>query len=334
MAAMYKSVVVRQRGGPEVLEVVENELHEPAEGQARIRVLATGVGGTDINYRYGRSPLSPKVPFVPGYEIVGIVDAAGPGVTRVKVGDRVAALTGKGGYSEMIYLGQEHLVPIPASLDPAETAVVVLNYVTAYQMLHRVAKVKAGEIILVIGASGGIGTALIELGQLAGLKVYGTASPGKFDLVSGLGAIPIDYRSQDVLKIIRQAEPSGIDVVFDGVGGKTGENSLAVLRRGGRLVSYSAPVGLGSMLLGAVKIAYTNLLPNGKSAAFYGITALYMRDKKPFMEDLPLLFNLLAEGKIRPIISTRLPLLEARKANELLEGGQVAGNIVLVAAER
>ncbi len=197
-----------------------------------------------------------------------------------------------------------------------------------------VAKVKAGEIILVIGASGGVGTALLELGQLAGLKVYGTASPGKFDLVSGLGAIPIDYRSQDVLKVIRQAEPSGIDVVFDGVGGKTGENSLAVLRRDGRLVSYSAPVGLGSMLLGAVKIAYTNLLPNGKTAAFYGITALYMRDKKPFMVDLPLLFNHLAEGKIRPIISARLPLLEARKANELLESGQVAGNIVLVAPER
>jgi NADPH:quinone reductase-like Zn-dependent oxidoreductase len=329
---MYKSIIAKQRGGPEVLEIAENELREPAAGQARVRVLATAVGGTDINYRRGRSPFAPKVPFTPGYEIVGVVDAIGPQVTRVKLGDRVAALTGTCGYSEMITLGQEHLAPVPPSLNPAEAAVVVLNYVTAYQMLHRVAKVKAGEIGLVIGASGGVGSALLELGKRAGLKLYGTASANKQDFVSGFGAIPIDYRAQDVLKFIQQAEPGGIDVVFDGVGGKTGEGSLAVLRRGGRLVGYAAPVGIGSMLRGALNIAVTNLLPNGKTAAFYGISALYMRDKKPFMEDLAILFNLLAEGQIRPTISTCLPLLEARKANELLESGQVAGNIVLIGA--
>jgi NADPH:quinone reductase-like Zn-dependent oxidoreductase len=329
----YKSVIVTQYGGPEVLQVVENKLREPDAGEARVRVLATGVGGTDIHYRYGRSPLSPKVPFVPGYEIVGVVDAIGPGVTRAKVGDCIAALTGTGGYSEMIYLGQEHLVPVPPSLDTAEAAVVVLNYVTAYQMLHRVAKVKAGEVALVIGASGGVGTALLQLGKLAGLKLYGTASASKQGLLSGLGAIPIDYRVTDVLQAIHQAEPGGIDLVFDGVGGKTGEGSQAVLRRGGRMVSYAAPVGIGSMLLGAIKMVFNNVLPNGKTAAFYGITALYMRDKKPFMEDLPLLFNLLVEEKIKPVITARLPLLEARKANELLESGQAAGNIVLFAPE-
>ena len=123
----YKSVVVTRRGSPEVLEIVENELREPAAGQARIRVLAVGVGGTDINYRYGYSPFSPRVPFVPGYEIVGVVDALGSGVTRVKTGDRVAALTGYGGYSEMIYLGQEHLVLVPPSLTPADAVTLVLN---------------------------------------------------------------------------------------------------------------------------------------------------------------------------------------------------------------
>ncbi len=330
---MYKSVIAKQRGGPEVLEIVENELRKPAEGQARVRVLATAVGGTDINYRYGRSPFAPRVPFTPGYEIIGVVDAIGPKVTRVKPGDRVAALTGTGGYSEMISLNQEHLAPVPPSLDPAESAVVVLNYVTAYQMLHRVANVRAGEIALVIGASGGVGTALLELGKRAGLKLYGTASANKQNFVSGLGAIPIDYRAQNVLQIIQQAEPGGIDVVFDGVGGNPGESSLKVLRRGGRLVGYAAPAGVGSMLLGALNIACTNLLPNGKTAAFYGISALYMRDKKPFMEDLAMLFNLLAEGQIHPVICARLPLLEARQANELLESGQVTGNIVLVTPE-
>ena len=152
MKATYKSIIVTQRGGPEVLQIVENELVSPAAGQVRIKVLTTGVGGTDINYRYGRSPFAPKPPFVPGYEVMGIVDAVGEGVTRATVGDRVAALTGHGSYTEMMYLGQEHLAPVPASVSPADAVVVALNYVTAYQMLYRAAKVKAGDKVLLIAA--------------------------------------------------------------------------------------------------------------------------------------------------------------------------------------
>lgn len=329
----YKSVIVTHHGGPEVLQVSENELREPTAGEARIRTLAVGVGRTDINYRYGYSPFSPKVPFVPGYEMMGVVDAIGAGVTRVSVGDRVAALTGHGGYSEIIYLGQEHLVPVPQSLSPADVATLVLNYASAYQMLHRVAKVKAGDKVLLIGASGGVGTALLQLGRLAGLKLYGTASPSKFDVLTSLGAIPIDYRSQDFIEVIHRQEPGGLDFVFDGMGGKESERGLAVLRRGGKLIGYAVPVGLGSLLLGMVKIITTNLLPNSKSVDFYGITERYMRDKKPFMEDMPKLFSLLAEGKIKPLISVQLPLLEAKKANQLLESGQISGNIVLLAPE-
>ena len=123
----YKSVVVTKRGGPEVMEIIENDLHEPATGEVRIKVLATGVGRTDVNYRYGKSPFSLKVPFVPDYEIMGIVDALGPGVSKVAVGERVAALTSHGGYTEIIFLGQEHVVPVPQSLDPAEVATLVLT---------------------------------------------------------------------------------------------------------------------------------------------------------------------------------------------------------------
>jgi NADPH:quinone reductase-like Zn-dependent oxidoreductase len=329
----YQSIFATRRGGPEVLQVVENQLRPPKAGEARIRVLAVGVGRTDVNYRYGYSPFSPKIPFTPGYEIMGIVDAIGAGVTRVEVGDQVAALTGHGGYTEMIYLGQEHLVRVPQSLAPADVVTLVLNYVSAYQMLQRVAKVKAGDKVLLIGASGGIGTALLELGKLAGLKMYGTASPVKFGILTGMGAVPIDYHMQDFVDVIHREEPGGLDFVFDGMGGKEGERGLAVLRRGGKLVGYAAPVGLGSMLLDALKIALTNLLPDGKSVVFYGITALYLQNKKPFMEDLPLLFKLLEEGKIKPIITTQLPLMEARKANELLESGQVGGNIVLLSPE-
>jgi len=210
----YKNVVVTRKGGPEVLQVVENNLRLPAANEVRIKVLATGVGRTDINYRYGLSPFAPRVTFVPGYEVMGVVDAIGKGVTRVAVGDRVAALIGHGGYTEVIYLSQEHLVPVPSSLDPADVVTVVLNYVSAYQMLHRVAKVKAGDKMLVNGASGGMGTALLELGKLAGLKMYGTASQSKRDVFAQFGATPIDYHTEDFVDVIRQAEPGGLDFVF------------------------------------------------------------------------------------------------------------------------
>jgi NADPH:quinone reductase-like Zn-dependent oxidoreductase len=329
----YKSVIATKRGGPEVLLVVENELVAPAAGEARIKVLATGVGRTDVNYRYGYSPFSPKVPFVPGYEIVGVVDAIGKGVTRIAVGDQVAALTGHGGYTEMIHLGQEHLVPVPASLAPAEVATLVLNYVSAWQMLQRVAKVKAGDKALLIGASGGVGTALLQLGRLAGLKMYGTASPDKHPLLAEMGAIPIDYHTQDFVEVLRQVEPAGLDFVFDGMGGPQSERGLAVLRKGGRLVTYAAPSGLGKLLLGALKLIFINSRPGGRKIESYGISAIYARDKKPFMEDLPMLFKLLEEGKIKPVISQKFSILDAAKANQLLESGTVAGNIVLLAPE-
>ena len=329
----YKNITVTKRGGPEVLQITENDLRPPATGEARIKVLAVVVGQTDVNYRYGYSPLSPKIPFVPGYEIMGVVDAVGDGVTKVVVGDRVSALTGDGGYTEFIYLELEHLVQVPNSLDPAEVVTLTLNYVTAFQMLHRVAKVKTGDKVFINGASGGVGTALLQLGKLAGLKMFGTASQNKHDILTDLGAIPIDYRAQNFAEVIHQTEPDGLDIVFEGMGGEHTDRALAVLRRGGKLVTYAAPTGFGSLVLGLIKLIFFNLMPNGKTIEFYGITALYMRDKKPFMEDLPLLCNLLKEGKIKPVISAKLPILEARKANEMLESGQVTGNVVLLAPE-
>jgi len=200
-------------------------------------------------------------------------------------------------------------------------------------MLHRVAKVKTGDKVFINGASGGVGTALLQLGKLAGLTMFGTASPSKHNVLTNLGAIPIDYHTQDFVEVIQQAESNGPDFIFDGIGGKEGDRALAVLRRGGKLIGYAAPNGLLSIMQDLIKLISVNLLPNGKSAAFYGITVEYLRDKKPFMEDLPILFNLLEEGKIKPLIDAKFPLLEARKANELLESGQVVGNLVLLTPE-
>ena len=326
----YKSVVVTRRGGPEVLQIVENDLRPPNEGEARIRILATAVCQDDVAIRVGNRPFLKKPPFVPGYSFIGIIDAIGEGVRDVKVGDRVAALTKYGSHAEAIYWDANELVPVPESLDPAEAVTLVLNYLVAYQVLHRVVQVKTGDKVLLIGASGGVGTAFLQLGRLAGLGMYGLASPSKHHILAEYGASPIDYHTQDFVDVIRRVEPEGIDYVFNGMGEEYFERGLAVLRRGGVLVHYGAPQSLAHFVLLVAKLLLYNLLPNGKSIEGYGTHRLGV---DLFKEDWATLFRLLEEDKIKPILAGKYPLLEAVKAYGLLESGQVTGNLVLLAPE-
>src|SRR5215218_3301994 len=259
-----------------------------------------------------------------GPEVLEIVEREvpepGPGEARV----RVLAAGGE-------------LVPVPAGVDAAEAASLPVNYVTAYQMLFRVAKVKPGERILVHGAAGGVGTALVQLGRLQGLEMYGTASAGKHDLVSGLGATPIDYKAEDFVERVRTLTGDGVDVVFDSIGGAHVARSFATLRRGGRLVGYGLSSGLASSVsaLGLAattfgRIALWNALPNGKKATFYTIYTLKKKHPEWFKEDLALLLGLLAEGRIQPIVAERLPLEEVVRAHELMESARVRGKLVLL----
>jgi NADPH:quinone reductase-like Zn-dependent oxidoreductase len=333
----YKSVVITKAGGPDVLEVVDTPLRDPAENETRVRILYTGVGFTDILMRYGNYIYAPKGPFVPGYEIVGVVDAVGWSVKGISVGQRVAALTVHGGYAEYIYLSSEQLIPVPDSVDVVEAVTLVLNYVTAYQMLHRVAHVQEGHSILVTGASGGVGNALLELGRLAGLgKMYGLTSNKKSDLVMQLGGVPIDYAAVDFLDFVRVQEPQGIDAVFEGIGGNLALRGYRTLRRGGILVSFGVTGSIKggkankfSAFASYITPAILSPVPDGKRATFYGITRLYRKDPKPFREDLPKLFQLLAEGKLRPVVAGVFPLSQAAKAHEMLERGDVRGKLVL-----
>jgi NADPH:quinone reductase-like Zn-dependent oxidoreductase len=328
----YKSVVVTKRGGPEVLKVVENDLRAPSAGEVRIKVLAAPVCLPDVEARYGRTPFAVRIPFVPGYAVIGIVDAVGRNVFDVAVGDRVAALTAYGGYAEYIFWSAKQLIPVPTTLDPVEAVPLILNYIVAYQSLHRSAKVKAGDKVLIIGASGGIGTAFLQLGKLAGLTMYGIASQSKHHVLTEYGATPIDYRTQDFVEVIRRVEPDGLDAVFDGVGGDYITRGFSLLRRGGKFVGYANPLSLSRMPCFLGRVILLNLLPNGRSATYYS-TGKSRLNRRPFMEDWAALFGLLEGDKIKPVIAARFPILEAAKANELLESGQVVGNIVLVAPE-
>jgi NADPH:quinone reductase-like Zn-dependent oxidoreductase len=323
----YKSIVVTRRGGLDAIQIIQNELHPPAEREARIRVLATPVCQDDVAIRNGNRPFLKKTPFVPGYAFIGEVDAVGEGVSDIKIGDRVAALTKYGSHSEVVYWPAKELIEVPRSIDPAATTTLILNYLVAYQVLHRVVTVKQGDKVLVIGASGGVGTAFLQLGGLAGLKMYGLASPQKHHILREYGALPIDYHTQDYIKVIRQAEPQGIDYVFNGMGEEYFEGGLAVLHRGGVLVAYGAPQSITHFGILVLKLLLYNLLPNGKSIKGYGTHRLAV---DLFKKDWTSLFNLLEQGKIKPVIAGKYPLLEAVSAYKLLESGGVTGNLVLM----
>ncbi len=342
----HRRVVVTRYGGPDALQVVEEECPEPKAGEVRVRVLAAGVALPDIMAREGIHPETPAVPFTPGWDLVGAVDRLGDGVSGIEPGRTVAAMPIHGAYAEFVCLPQSELVPVPPGSDAAEAVSLILNYVTAYQMLHRSAKVEAGERVLFHGASGGVGTALLQLGRLAGLEMYGTCSARGAQAVTELGGVPIDYRSQDVVKEIRRLAGDGVDAVFDPIGGAHLWHSRAALRPGGRVVGYGNTTslrgdGLGSARTGrrnrlhgipvyALYIAGGWLLPGRKRVIPYSIQTLKRLRPALFRRDLSALLDLLRDGKIRPLVARRFPLAEARRAHELLGAGGVVGKIVLV----
>jgi NADPH:quinone reductase-like Zn-dependent oxidoreductase len=218
-------------------------------------------------------------------------------------------------------------------LDPAEAVSLVLSYVTAYQMLHRVANVQPDERILVHGAGGAVGSAMLQLGQLLDLEMYGTASRPKHDLVSGLGTTPIDYKHEDFVERIAAETGDGVDVVFDPIGGEHFKRSFQTLRAGGNLVAYgfyNAVMGQGgSVPLDFIRLQLWNIFPNGRSTAFYSISPWRHKHPDWFRQDLSELFRLLAEGKIQPIIWKRISLDQVPQAHKLIEQAVPQGKIIV-----
>jgi len=348
-SATYRHVTVTKLGGPEVLQIVEDELPQPGAGAVRVKILATGVSLADLFMREGVHPETPRPPYTPGWDLVGIVDQLGPGATGPKPGEMVAALPIVGANAEYICLPQDELTAVPSGVDLGEALCLVFNYVTAYQMMHRTARVRPGQRVLIHAAAGGIGTALLQLGRLAGLEMYGTASQRAHETVRSLGGVPIDYRAVDFVEEVRRLTGDGVDVVFDGIGGAYAWRSRKALRRGGTVIAYGLTSSLqggklpggwrrrlrglerlrGLGIIGLV-IAAAFSLPGRKRVLPYSIQ--WLKRIKPvwFRDDLTTLLRLLSEGKIKPIVAARIPLRETRRAHELLGAGGVTGKIVLL----
>jgi NADPH2:quinone reductase len=309
-------------------------------------VLAAGVSLPDLMMREGIHPETPPLPFTPGWDLVGAVDRLGAGVSGLEPGQIVAALPISGAYAEFVCLPQDELVPVPSGLDAAEAVSLVLNYITAYQMLHRSAKVTQGQRVLIHGAAGGVGSALLQLGRLAGLELYGTCSARGASAVSDLGAIPIDYQQQDFVEEIHRLTGEGVDVVFDSIGGTHIWRSRKALCHGGTVVAYGLTGSLRGGRLASCRsggrhrfraiaifglyMAGGWLLPGRKRVVPYSIQWLKRLKPALFRQDLIALFDLLQQQQIKPLIAQRFPLAEARHAHELLGTGGVTGKIVLV----
>ncbi|MEM7142095.1 MAG: medium chain dehydrogenase/reductase family protein [Actinomycetota bacterium] len=336
----YRRVQITRFGGPEVLELVEETtLPEPGPGEVRVRVLAAGVAFTDTLVREGSYPdVKDEPPFTPGYDMVGVVDALGDGVDGVVLGQKVADLTVIGAYSEYLCCAADRLVPVPDALDAADATALILSYVTAYQLLHRVAEVEAGQRVLVHGAGGAVGTAALQLGRLAGVELIGTASAGKRAHVEALGAAVIDYRSEDFVERVAQLAPDGVDVVLDGVGPQNARRSVRALRPGGRLVLFGASGGDMGSLGGKLRLAANSIgllvrsVFTRRKLAFYSIASLRSKQPDWFREDLTALFDLAARGELTPAIGRRLGLDEIVEAHELIDAFAVEGKIVVTMA--
>jgi len=326
---------------PDGLVIERRPLPAPGDGEALVQMLATGVSFAEQGMRRGRYPGQPRFPFVLGYDLVGVVTAVGPHTDARLVGRRVAAVTKTGGWATHVVIDARDLVPIADGIDPAEVETVVVNGITAWQMLHRQARVRTGQTILVHGANGGVGTILVQLARQAGIRVIGTAAPRHHEALRDLGVKPIDYNSPDLAGQLRALAPGGVDAVFDHLGGSSFRRSFDLLAPGGTLVAYGTAAEIdasGNQIATFIgmfaRLALWSVLPNRRRALFYnfwgGKHIRPRRFRRRLASDLSAVLALLADGTITAHVAARIPLSEARSAMALAESRTVYGKVILV----
>ena len=331
---MNGKIVIRRPGGLDQIELVQEAEPSPAPGQAKLRIIAAGAAYGDVLLRRGLA--GGRSPVTPGYDLVGVVEALGPGASQFQVGDQVAALPGTGGQQQHICLPESELIAVPPTL-PADKAVsVILNYTTAYQLLARAARLKKGDTAFLYGLAGGVGTATRQVAKQLGIAVCGTASRGKLDAVRRDGTVAFDRDDPDLISAVLARWPGGVDAVFDPIGGASLDRSYRLLAPGGTLVmlgAASAVQGSGNpklRLAGTLaRFLRLKLRPGSRRVELFVIARSKKKHPGQFREDVLTLLGWLKEGKIDPVIDRVLPLSEARQAQELVEKAQVSGRIVL-----
>jgi len=325
-----KKVVITEFGDESKLAIVEDDLPDPAAGEVQLSVEYSIVSGSDVNMRRGTYPFQRKAPLTPGYSVLGKVRLNGKGSSKFNIGDRVACLSKYDGQAELINLPERFLVRVPEGVDLKAAVSLVLDWVTAYQMLQRAAHIESGDRIFVHGLSGGVGAALLSLARIQGAQVFGTASPSKHEELRMLGAVPFDYSNKNWITAVQQL--GGVDAAFDPLGYESFDESYSVLKKGGILVAY----GMNLPALKKIprppafptfaKLLSKNLLFwSGKRTTFFGVR----RTSKNFIPDLELLLEWLRSGKISVPIKATFKLEEIQKAHREYASSARMGSIVI-----
>ena len=327
---MIKKVVITAYGDESKLAIVECDLPEPAAGEVQLTVEYTIVSGSDVNMRRGTYPFQKKPPLTPGYSVIGKVCVNGKGCSVFKIGDRVASLSKYEGQAERINLPEKYLVRVPDGVEGRAAVALILDWATAYQMLHRAARVSAGQKIFVHALSGAVGGALLRLAQLQDAQVFGTASLKRHAELRQLGVVPFDYATKSWIAAMQ--ELGGVDAVFDPLGFESFDESYSILKKGGILVGYglNLPAWTGtperSVIPSVLKLFSKNLLFwSGKRTTFFGVS----RSSKYYARDLEQLFAWLKDGRISVPIKAIFKLDEIQKAHRDYASSARMGSIVI-----
>jgi NADPH:quinone reductase-like Zn-dependent oxidoreductase len=342
----WQYVRISRFGGPEVLELAdEPTIPHPGPGEVRIKILAAGTGFTDSFIRRGRYPdFKGPLPFTPGYDLVGVVEKTGPDVASPREGQIVADLCVVGGYAQYAIRPARFLVAVPDGVDGAEAVCIPLAYLTAFQMLTRYRRLLPGETILVVGASGTVGTALLDLARHFGLKAIGTCSAANLTIVERFGATAIDYRAGDFVASVRKLTAgrvggAGVDAAFDAIGGSHFDQSFACLAPRGILIGYGSQtmaIGRENLVAAGLGLARLKLwgalsfLFRDRRAIWYSITDRRLSHPEEFKTDMAALFELLRTGAIHPMVVDRKPLADAKNVHAQIDAGGLGGKIVLL----
>jgi NADPH:quinone reductase-like Zn-dependent oxidoreductase len=330
LVARIRKVVITAFGDESKLAIVEADLADPGAGEVQVAVEYSIVAGSDVNMRRGTYPFQKKAPLTPGYSVLGKVLLNGKGCAKFNVGDRVACLSKYERQAERVNLPERFLVRVPDGVDPKAAVALVLDWMTAYHMLHHTAHVKSGQKVFVHGLSGGVGGALLSLAALEGAQVFGTASASKHEGLQGRGAVAFDYANKNWIGAMQ--ELGGVDAVFDPLGYESFDESYSVLKRGGILVAYgmNLPAFTRTVrrpaLPSILKLFARNLLFwTGKRTTFFGLT----RTSRNFTPDLERLFDWLKAGKISVPIKAVFTLEEIQKAHREYASSAGVGSILI-----
>jgi NADPH:quinone reductase-like Zn-dependent oxidoreductase len=334
-------VWITRHGPPEVLELREAAVPEPSEGEVLIKVAAAGINFADIMARLGLYPDAPKPPCVVGYEVAGEVAAVGPSAAEFAVGNRVIALTRFGGYSSHVKVRHEQVFGLPSGLDFAQGAALPVTYLTAYQLLISMGRLRAGETVLVHSAAGGVGLSAIDLATIIGAKVIGVASPAKHIFLRRRGVQgPIDSRADDMVDRVKQLTGGrGVDLVLDARGGRSWRESYDCLAPTGRLAVFGLATAVGGgrwlgtarALLGVPWLRFNPLRLMNDNRGIFGVNVGHLWDQHDVIRSwMTQILEWQLQGKITPVVDRSFPFVGAAAAHRHIEGRGNIGKVVLV----